>query len=307
MSSHKIAIRIVTLFLATLILAGCGGAEGRKAKYLERGKNYLKEEKYDKAAVELKNVLQIDPKHAEAYFLLARVEEEKRNYKPAFGYYSKALELKPDYPEARAKLARFYLLSGNIAKATEMTEALLAKNPADLDARLLKAAIMSRQGNDRGAIQMATDIMSAQPDYSDAIEFAPGDEAAALRWLEYRMNRSWHLGDLQGDVLRYDPATRSMVAFTLVGAAYLALISLLPIILFSGLKVANIPFIGDALQQNLPEFLTSGLGLQFAFGGTSILIVVGVAMDTVQQIESQLIMRHYDSFMKKTRIRGRRG
>ena len=94
---------------------------------------------------------------------------------------------------------------------------------------------------------------------------------------------------------------------TLVGAVYLALISLLPIILFSGLKVAGIPFIGDALQQNLPEFLTSGLGVQFAFGGTSILIVVGVAMDTVQQIESQLIMRHYDSFMKKTRIRGRRG
>ena len=37
------------------------------------------------------------------------------------------------------------------------------------------------------------------------------------------------------------------------------------------------------------------------------LIVVGVAMDTVQQVESQLIMRHYDGFMKKTRIRGRRG
>jgi preprotein translocase subunit SecY len=57
----------------------------------------------------------------------------------------------------------------------------------------------------------------------------------------------------------------------------------------------------------MPEFLRDGLGLTFAFGGTSILIVVGVAMDTVQQIESQLIMRHYDSFMKKTRIRGRRG
>ena len=45
----------------------------------------------------------------------------------------------------------------------------------------------------------------------------------------------------------------------------------------------------------------------FYFGGTSLLIVVGVAMDTVQQVESQLIMRHYDGFMKKTRIRGRRG
>ena len=94
---------------------------------------------------------------------------------------------------------------------------------------------------------------------------------------------------------------------TLVGAVYLALISLLPIILFSGLKLSSIPYVGDGMQAALPEFLSQGLGLQFAFGGTSILIVVGVAMDTVNQIESQLIMRHYDSFMKKTRIRGRRG
>ena len=95
---------------------------------------------------------------------------------------------------------------------------------------------------------------------------------------------------------------------TLVGAVYLALISLLPIILFSGIQAAD-AFRASArrCRRALPQFLSEGLGLQFAFGGTSILIVVGVAMDTVQQIESQLIMRHYDSFMKKTRIRGRRG
>jgi preprotein translocase subunit SecY len=49
------------------------------------------------------------------------------------------------------------------------------------------------------------------------------------------------------------------------------------------------------------------MGLNFYFGGTSLLIVVGVAMDTMQQIESQLVMRHYDGFMKKGRVRGRRG
>ena len=52
---------------------------------------------------------------------------------------------------------------------------------------------------------------------------------------------------------------------------------------------------------------TQGVGIQYYFGGTSLLIVVGVAMDTVQQVESQLIMRHYDGFMKKSRVRGRRG
>jgi preprotein translocase subunit SecY len=94
---------------------------------------------------------------------------------------------------------------------------------------------------------------------------------------------------------------------TLVGACYLALVALLPNFLFSGFPVAPIPFVGERLDAILPDWFTQGLGVTFIFGGTSLLIVVGVAMDTVQQIESQLIMRHYDGFMKKTRIRGRRG
>jgi preprotein translocase subunit SecY len=94
---------------------------------------------------------------------------------------------------------------------------------------------------------------------------------------------------------------------TLVGAFYLAAIALLPELMMTGFKVAPIPWIGPWLDSVLPGFVTNGLGLTFPFGGTSLLIVVGVAMDTVQQVESQLIMRHYDGFMKKTRIRGRRG
>ena len=98
-----------------------------------------------------------------------------------------------------------------------------------------------------------------------------------------------------------------LTRITLAGAIYLALIALLPNFLISGFKVAPIPFIGEWLDAALPKFITEGLNVQFFFGGTSLLIVVGVAMDTVQQVESQLIMRHYDGFMKKTRIRGRRG
>ena len=98
-----------------------------------------------------------------------------------------------------------------------------------------------------------------------------------------------------------------LARITLVGAVYLALIALLPDFLISGFRVAPIPFIGEQLDAVLPGWFTQGLGVTFFFGGTSLLIVVGVAMDTVQQVESQLIMRHYDGFMKKTRIRGRRG
>ncbi len=98
-----------------------------------------------------------------------------------------------------------------------------------------------------------------------------------------------------------------LARITIVGAVYLAMVAIIPEWLMTGFKVAPIPFIGESLDAVLPRFVTNGLGVTFFFGGTSLLIVVGVAMDTVNQIESQLIMRHYDGFMKKTRIKGRRG
>ncbi|HVB37289.1 MAG TPA: preprotein translocase subunit SecY [Vicinamibacterales bacterium] len=98
-----------------------------------------------------------------------------------------------------------------------------------------------------------------------------------------------------------------MTRITLVAAIYLAIVCILPEFLISGFKVAPIPFIGDQLDAILPSFITQGLNVTFFFGGTSLLIVIGVAMDTVQKVEAQLIMRHYDGFMKKSRIRGRRG
>ena len=98
-----------------------------------------------------------------------------------------------------------------------------------------------------------------------------------------------------------------LARITIVGAVYLAMVAILPEFLLTGFKVAPIPFIGESLDAILPRVVTQGLNVQFFFGGTSLLIVVGVAMDTVNQVESQLIMRHYDGFMKKTRIRGRRG
>jgi preprotein translocase subunit SecY len=100
---------------------------------------------------------------------------------------------------------------------------------------------------------------------------------------------------------------------TFGGAVYLAVIALLPEFLITGFKVAPIPGIGPGLDQFLSEnnlgWVTEGLGLNFYFGGTSLLIIVGVAMDTVAQVEAQLVMRHYDGFSgpgKGRRIRGRR-
>ena len=97
-----------------------------------------------------------------------------------------------------------------------------------------------------------------------------------------------------------------LTRITLVGAIYLIIISLVPTFLISGIHLNHLWLVGDFFQR-LPNWMINGMGITFYFGGTSLLIVVGVAMDTVNQIESQLIMRHYDGFSPRSgRIRGRK-
>lgn len=100
---------------------------------------------------------------------------------------------------------------------------------------------------------------------------------------------------------------RILTRISLVGAVYLALVAVLPDFLLNGVRFQNLPWIGPMIDPYLPRWVTEGMGIRFYFGGTSLLIVVGVAMDTLQQIESQLVMRNYDGFLKRGRMRGRRG
>ena len=103
-----------------------------------------------------------------------------------------------------------------------------------------------------------------------------------------------------------------LTRLTTVGAIYLSLVVLVPQILLSGFKVARLPFIGERIDQFFMatpglSWIPTGMGYQFFFGGTSLLIIVGVAMDTVAQIEAQLVMRNYEGFLGAgSRLRGRR-
>jgi len=78
-----------------------------------------------------------------------------------------------------------------------------------------------------------------------------------------------------------------LTRITLPGSIFLALIAILPFFIMKYIKVSY----------DFSSF----------FGGTGLLIIVGVALDTLQQVESQLMVRHYDGFMKKGKIKGRRG
>jgi preprotein translocase subunit SecY len=98
-----------------------------------------------------------------------------------------------------------------------------------------------------------------------------------------------------------------LTKITVVGGLYLSILSIIPTIMIQGIKLQRLPLIGNFIDAYFPRWLLDGLNVNFYFGGTSLLIVVGVAMDTVNQIEAQLIMRHYEGFTPRSgRIRGRR-
>ena len=98
-----------------------------------------------------------------------------------------------------------------------------------------------------------------------------------------------------------------LTRITFVGAIYLSILCLIPDIMISGIHLQHLPLIGDCIDQTLPAVPPGRSERQFYFGGTSLLIVVGVAMDTINQVEAQLIMRHYEGFTPRAgRIRGRR-
>jgi preprotein translocase subunit SecY len=98
-----------------------------------------------------------------------------------------------------------------------------------------------------------------------------------------------------------------LTRLTAVGAIYLSILCLIPDIMTSGIHLQHLPLVGNAIDRSFPRFILEGLNVRFNFGGTSLLIVVGVAMDTISQIEARLIMRHYEGFTPRAGRLRRRG
>ncbi|HVA72341.1 MAG TPA: preprotein translocase subunit SecY [Candidatus Limnocylindrales bacterium] len=98
---------------------------------------------------------------------------------------------------------------------------------------------------------------------------------------------------------------RVLTRLTFVGGLYLAVVCILPEWMISGIHLQHLPLIGNWIDEHFWRFILQGLNVNFFFGGTSLLIVVGVAMDTVQQLEAQLVMRNYEGFTRRGRLRGR--
>jgi tetratricopeptide (TPR) repeat protein len=170
---NRIFVRGFVLTLILSLLMACGGKEERKAKYLEKGKTYLAEGNYDKARIEFKNVLQIDPKMADAYLYLGEINEKKRVWRKAFKNYMKASELDPERIEPRLRLATFYLVQARTLRSTEDKEGaadamglareqvdeVKSRDPENLEGLTLEANLWALEGEAEKAVQQLEGVL----------------------------------------------------------------------------------------------------------------------------------------------------
>ncbi|WP_455388695.1 tetratricopeptide repeat protein, partial [Petrachloros mirabilis] len=158
---------LVTLLLITS-LAACSGPEERKAKYRLRAQEYIQQGNFPKARVALRNVLKIDPKDPEAYFMFAQVEEKEHNWRNAFANYQRTVELAPDHKRAQVRLAKFYLEARMFEKVSEITEKVLTQDPGYVPAETLRIAVTAINGRLPEAAQQGEALLLNHPTDPDA-------------------------------------------------------------------------------------------------------------------------------------------
>lgn len=154
--------RFLLAGVALALFGACSSKADRIESGLEKGANFVRLADWDKAHVEVRNVLQIDPKNAQAYFLAGQIAEARQDIRRAFGSFSKAVELAPDHLEARVAIARVYLLAGDDAKSRQAVDDALAVAPGHVGARTIQAALMARGNDVPGAIALARSLLDAQ-------------------------------------------------------------------------------------------------------------------------------------------------
>lgn len=175
-----------SMLLALLVitsLGGCSSAESRKERYLEKAEALVAQKNYEKAELEVRNALQIDPSYLPARLLMGEVAIRLGDPRRALQMYQAALDLDESNLEARAGLAKVYLLGGLPEKALELVEPGLASAPDD-------AALLTVRG---GARARLGDLKGATADVERALAKAPSDEdavalLASLYVLEGRRN-----------------------------------------------------------------------------------------------------------------------
>ncbi len=202
---------------ALLFLNGCESPEEKAASYVSNGNKLLDEGKLGKARLEFRNALQLNKQLVPAWYGLARIAEEKREWKKAYALYNKVASLDNNHLQAQLMLGKLNVAGNLIEKALKNSETALKLAPDDPEAHALSASVKYQQGDIEGAIKEATTALKSDPGNITALvqmantRIADKDPAGALKYIDiaiqhhpdtidlYQLKIATHLKEKQFD------------------------------------------------------------------------------------------------------------
>jgi tetratricopeptide (TPR) repeat protein len=185
----QLSIAIVVA-LTCVAMQGCGGAEDRRARALERGHRFIEESNYAKARVEFSNALQIEPNDADARYYAALATEKLNDLRAAALGYQAALNVDATHALALAALARLYVFSGLPEQGLELVAKGLAAHPEEPELTIVGAAAKLALGREQEAFDDASAVLARQPHHEYAVALLAGihrardEEARGIELIE---------------------------------------------------------------------------------------------------------------------------
>jgi tetratricopeptide (TPR) repeat protein len=158
-------VGIMVVSFALLLASGCASKEEKKAKHLKNAKEYIAKNELKKAVIELKNVVQLDPKDDAAYLELGEAYLKLRDPREAFQAYRRAASVNPGNLRGQLKLGQMLLLGRRTDEAKKKAELILAKSPEDVDALSLLSGVQVQQRDLDGAISTLEKAASLNPNH----------------------------------------------------------------------------------------------------------------------------------------------
>jgi tetratricopeptide (TPR) repeat protein len=185
-------LRAARPFCVLLILGfmfACAPPEQRAAEHLDKAQRLFESGDIVKAELEAKNAAQIEPKNAEARYLLAVIAEQNQRFREMVGNLQVAVDADPSMVQARVKLGTIYFFGRAYDQAAEQAAAAMAIAPDNANVRVLNARVKFEQEDRRAALAEVDEALSLAPLNLDAIALkasllAPDDPDAALRVLD---------------------------------------------------------------------------------------------------------------------------
>ncbi len=160
--------KFIFAFVIASLAAGCGGAEKREAKYVERGKALFEQGDLVKAEIEFKNALQINPRGVEARYHMGLIAEREGDLKKAHGTFRAVAAEQPDHFGAHLKLAQLYTIARQVEDAEKEAQIAGELEPNDPDLLSVQGKIAYVRENYVEAKRLAEAALAVDPKHEGA-------------------------------------------------------------------------------------------------------------------------------------------